>query len=160
MIIKGVLPVRYKTGRTPFGLWQDSYARMQTLSCLLIAIEYIFIYRLADYSKDITDLLLRFPEGLPLRKIVRHVYNAHNTFFDTISLEDVSRDVASYLQRRSKTPESPIEHAGTRGFYRLNPDSGGSRQLMLQFQEQQEESVEEQPESPTENPLDLFDGFF
>lgn len=88
------------------------------------------------------------------------MYNVHNTFFDAISLEDVSRDVASYLQRRSKTPESPIEHAGMRGFYRLNPKSGESRQLMLQFKEQQEEYIEEQKDFPTEEPLDLFDDFF
>lgn len=134
---------------------------MQMFSCPWIVNRiHIYIYRLADYSKDITNLLLRFPEGLPLRKIVRHVYNVHNTFFDAISLEDVSRDVASYLQRRSKTLESPIEHAGTRGFYRLNPNSGESRQLMLQFKEQQEEYIEEQKEPPTEESLDMFDGFF
>ncbi|WP_277821234.1 hypothetical protein [Palleniella muris] len=115
---------------------------------------------MADYSKDITELLLRIPDGLPLRKIVRHVYNAHNTFFETISMEDVSRDVASYLQRRSKTPGSPIERVGARGFYRLNPDSGESRQLMLQFREQEEENAVEQHEEEQKCSPGLFDDFF
>ncbi|MCM1077979.1 MAG: hypothetical protein NC344_02760 [Bacteroidales bacterium] len=115
---------------------------------------------MADYSKDITDLLLRVPEGLPLRKIVRHVYNAHNTFFETIPIEDVSRDVASYLQRRSKTPESPIERAGPRGVYRLNPYSCESRQLMLQFKEQEETENEEKPFDTVDASLNLFEDFF
>lgn len=115
---------------------------------------------MADYSKEIVDLLLRVPEGLPVRKIVRHIYNAHNTFFDTIPIEDVNRDVVSYLKRRSKTPESPIEHAGTRGVYRLNPNSGESRQLMLQFKEQEESGGQETGITVEDKSLDLFDGLF
>lgn len=111
-----------------------------------------------DYSKDIIDVLMRAPEGLTIRKIVRHVYNAHNTLFESADLEDVKRSVTMYLTTRSKTKSSPIQHTGQWGAYRLNPNSDFFRQMSLQFSDEEEE--EQYPSSATTlntpQELDLF----
>lgn len=114
-----------------------------------------------DYSQDIIDILLRAPEGLSIRKIVRHVYNAHTTLFESADLDEVKRFVTQYLTSRSKTLSSPIEHTGARGVYRLNPNSQESRHLMLDFKAF-EESEEEEPEikHTDEGIQDMFADFF
>lgn len=99
------------------------------------------------------------PEGLSIRKIVRHVYNAHNSLFETADLEEIKRSVTQYLVSRSKTPSSPIEHTGERGVYRLNPRSEESKELMLMFTDQEEQSPETNtPQQDTS--LDLFADYF
>lgn len=102
---------------------------------------------------------MKAPEGLPVRKIVRHVYNAHNTLFGTVDLEDVKRYVTQYLASRSKTPSSPIERTDKRGVYRLNPNSNAAVELMLQFSEQTEET-QLPAVSCADESLDLFGDFF
>lgn len=117
------------------------------------------ILTLSDYGKDIIELLLRAPEGLSIRKIVRHVYNAHNTLFETVSLDDVKREVKQYLTYRSKLPSSPIVHSGERGIYKLNPNSQESQQLMLQFKDESE-IIEEMPENDIDTSIDMFEGMY
>lgn len=97
-----------------------------------------------DFSKDIIEILLRAPDGLSIRKIVRHVYNAHNTFFETVDLEDVKREVSTFLASRSKSSKSLIVHTGVRGIYKLNLNTDEGKQLALQFTDEQ----------PTEKPSD------
>lgn len=112
---------------------------------------------MADYGKDIINILLQAPQGLSVRKIVRHVYNAHNTFFEHVELEDVRRDVTAYLQRKSKTASSLIERTDTRGVYRLNLESADAQELSLKFTDEpvlQEDKPEVEDDTP-----DLFSGF-
>lgn len=99
------------------------------------------------------------PDGLSIRKIVRHVYNAHNSLFETVDLEEVKRSVTQYLVSRSKTPNSPIEHTGERGVYRLNPRSEESQELMLMFREHEDEPMEPSMQQQ-DTSLDLFADFF
>ena len=114
-----------------------------------------------DYSKDIIDILARVPAGLSIRKIVRHVYNAHNSLFETVPLEEVKRDVTQYLTSRAKTASSPIEHAETWGVYRLKADYLAARQLELNFLNQEAETKEEEKEKQTvDTSLDLFEGMW
>lgn len=113
-----------------------------------------------DYSKDILDILLKAPEGLSIRKIVRHVYNAHNNLFETVDIEDVKRFVTQYLNSRSKTSSSPIERTGERGVYRLNEKSKESMELMLQFKEQNDEQVLEETVKYDADTADLFAGMY
>ena len=94
-------------------------------------------------------------EGLSVKKVARHVHNACNTFFATVSLEDVYNYVSFYLKSNSKSQGSIIERAGTRGGYRINLDSKDSRQLMLQFQEDDE--TEPTAKVVTDQSLELFD---
>lgn len=99
------------------------------------------------------------PDGLSIRKIVRHVYNAHNSLFETVDLEEVKRSVTQYLVNRSKTSNSPIEHTGERGIYRLNPRSEESQELMLMFRDHDDELSEPTMQQQDSTP-DLFADFF
>lgn len=115
-----------------------------------------------DYSTDIYNILLQAPNGLPIRKIVRHVYNANTTLFDTIDIEDVKRNVTAFLARKSKTKSSPIERTDVRGVYRLNPNSMMAQQLMLNFQDDVTETEAEETKKPEiENTIPgLFDEMY
>ena len=93
-------------------------------------------------------------EGLSVKKVARHVHNACNTFFATVSFEDVYNYVSFYLKSNSKSRGSIIERAGTRGVYRINLDSKDSQQLMLQFQENDE--TEPTAKVVTDQSLELF----
>ena len=75
---------------------------------------------MTDYSQDIIDILLHAPDGLPVRKIVRHVYNKHNTLFSTIPIEDIRRDVSATLSQSTRKRNSCFERAGRRGYYKIN----------------------------------------
>lgn len=93
---------------------------------------------MSNYGDDILRILSQVPEGLPVRKIVRHVYNAHHTLFAEVSLDDVRRDVTRYLASRARAQSSPIEHGERWGVYRLNPNSDVFRTLRLQFSDEAE----------------------
>ncbi len=93
-------------------------------------------------------------DGLSLAKIVRHVYNASNTFFETVVFEDVYRYVFSWLQKNTKSADSLVEKT-ERGIYRLNLNSKTSSQLFLQFVDQEEVQKEEKPQ--VDLSLSLFD---
>ncbi len=93
-------------------------------------------------------------EGLSVQKIAHHVFNASNTFFETVSLEEVHRYVQQYLLRNSRHSDSIIESTGTRGIYRINEKSSASQQLMLMFSD--EEPQAENPKPVIDQSLSLF----
>lgn len=74
-------------------------------------------------------------EGLPLRKIVKHVYNAVNSLFEPVDFSDVRRFVHNFIRRNCKGPGSVIKNAGKRGYYRLNVRSEKARALMSRLEE-------------------------
>lgn len=99
-----------------------------------------------DYEKKILKVLAAAgKDGLSVQNIVFHVYNASNTFFDTVNFEDVQRYVRQYLQRNSRNNDSIIERTEVRGFYRINEKSSDSRQLMLVFSDEEQEAEEKKP---------------
>jgi hypothetical protein len=86
-----------------------------------------------SYEKDIFNVLQEAGDtGLTVRKIVRHIYNAHNSFFETASESDISRAVQRYLTYHSKRPGDTIVKVGY-GRYRLNMRSSATKELMLKF---------------------------
>jgi len=93
-------------------------------------------------------------EGLSVQKIAHHVFNASNTFFETVSLEEVHRYVQQYLLRNSRHSDSIIESTGTRGIYRINEKFSASQQLMLMFSD--EEPQTEDPKPVIDQSLSLF----
>lgn len=103
---------------------------------------------------------MRAPEGLSIRKIVRHVYNSHNSLFETVELEDVKRDVTQYLASQSKNSSSPIERTSERGVYRLNPTEQTNIQLMLDFKEEEKKGEEETTPTSIDTSLDMFEGMY
>ncbi|MCI6473791.1 MAG: hypothetical protein MSA31_09085 [Bacteroidales bacterium] len=88
---------------------------------------------MADYTQDIIDILLHAPDGLPVRKIVRHVYNKHNTLFSSTPIEDIRRDVSATLLQSTRRHNSCLERAGRRGYYRISRNR--VTELSLQFSE-------------------------
>jgi len=91
-------------------------------------------------------------EGLSVQKIARHVYNASNNFFETISFEEVYRSVQYFLLKNSRSSDSLIENFGRRGIYRLNKNSAELQQLFFLF-----EDNEEEPQAPSaDQSLSLF----
>lgn len=58
-------------------------------------------------------------DGLQVRKIARHVYNASNTFFSDVSFESVYISVSQYLNRESKR-RNPLVVKVSRGVYAAN----------------------------------------
>ena len=87
-----------------------------------------------QYDKEILKVLVEAGDaGLSVQKISRHVYNACNTLFNTISYSDVHDYVLQYLQRNTKNPNSIITRSDVRGIYRINTSVDDGRQLMLQF---------------------------
>lgn len=105
------------------------------------------IYRQAmgnRYETDILRILTEAgPQGMPLRKLVLHVYNQNASLFGSPDYDEVYRHVCQFLRRHSQTPRSLVEHMDEWGRYRLNLSrSPQAQQLMLQFTEEQDEEPE------------------
>lgn len=97
------------------------------------------------YEKDIFIVLKEAgAAGLSVRKIARHIYNAHNSFFETASKEDIHRAVQRYLDYHSKRQRGPIEKVSY-GTYRLNMKSKTTRELMLKFDDDDNETACSKP---------------
>ena len=109
---------------------------------------------MVNYDREILRVLVEAgSEGLPVRKISRHVHHACNSFFDEIDFDELHHYVSQFLLRNSKNPESLIEKTD-RGVYHLNMKNTQTQQLMLEFKEQPQEE-------PTEAPVkDLSLGLF
>ena len=110
---------------------------------------FLIIYQIklvAGYDQKILKVLAEAgADGLSIQKIVYHVYNSSNTFFETVSLEEVHRYVRQFLQRNSKNKDSMVESTGVRGVYRINEKSSDSQQLMLMFSDEIQEAEEKKP---------------
>lgn len=107
------------------------------------------------YEQDIIDLLVKVGEaGLPLMSIVKHVFNAHNSFFEPIKEQNVYQSVRSYMIKNSSSIYS-LFLKGEDGKYKLNPNSSSATALMLQFLDDEEEMATEKP--ATEEPMLPFD---
>ncbi len=105
------------------------------------------------YEQDIIDLLVKVGDaGLPLMSIVKHVFNAHNSFFEPIKEQNVYQSVRSYLIKNSSSAYS-LFVKGVDGKYRLNKKSSSATALMLQFSDDEEnvvadKEVKEEPMLP------------
>lgn len=109
-----------------------------------------------NLQQEILRVLLEAgPEGLPVKKISRHVYNACNNLFNHVDYADVHQRVVQYLSKASKSPYSAICHGQRRGWYQLNPGAKETHHLMLEFQEEQEANAKEDDKG--ELSLSLFD---
>jgi len=106
------------------------------------------------YEQDILNLLVEVGDvGLPLMSIVKHVFNAHNTFFEPVKEQNVYQSVRSYMIRNSSSKYS-LFIKGEDKKYRLNPNSSKISALKLHFIEDEEDNVEKKE---IEEPLLPFD---
>lgn len=111
-----------------------------------------------DYGQDITRILCEAgDDGLPVRKIVRHIYNLHNGLFDSTSYEEINKKVLTFIQKNSKTPNGILEKTGKWGHYRINKDSNRASQLMLEFDKEYDTGLPEaERKEGKDNSLSLF----
>ena len=74
---------------------------------------------MADYSKDIINVLEQFPEGLPIRAIAKYV----------------KKNVTNFLVSRSRSRNSSIVRTEKRGVYKLERrvPKTGEQPLNLKF---------------------------
>ncbi|GAB6963394.1 hypothetical protein JCM17724A_21430 [Prevotella fusca JCM 17724] len=97
-----------------------------------------------QYDKEILRVLAEAGnEGLSVRKISRHVYNACNSLFNPIEQEEVHRYVQLYLLKNCKTVGSIFEKT-RKGVYRLNKANQTTQRHLLLFRDE-EEIAEEKP---------------
>jgi hypothetical protein len=111
------------------------------------------------YDQQIFHILTQVGErGISGALLAKHLYNQNCTFFSQPDLQELQQYVRQFLFRNSRSPQSLLENAGRRGYYRLNTgNSADARQLMLQFSEDEEESESTfQKTSPKDFSLSLF----
>lgn len=110
-----------------------------------------------DYHQEILRILIEADcEGLSVKKIVNHVYNACNSLFAPIAYDSVYKAVVQDLITHAKKPNSLIVRTAKRGTYRINTENPLSNQLLLQFKEHNEEE-RNMEEIKKEKPLNLFE---
>lgn len=98
-----------------------------------------------NYEQLILQILAEAgQDGLSVKKIARHVYNATNGFFSEEAYEDVRVRVRQYLQRQSTRKDGFIRRL-SHGVYQLDFQTKEASQLMLQFKEDRNEPVHPQP---------------
>ena len=96
--------------------------------------------------------------GISVQKLSRHVFNATNSFFHPVQLQDVHDYVLQYLHRNSRSAAGLVARTGKRGVYRLNFNNQTWRQLVLDFVEKSADEPldEEADEAPADQSLTLF----
>ena len=115
------------------------------------------------YDEDILHILTAVgQQGIKLRKLAKHVYNMNCTLFSQPDFHEVLDYVHKYLIRNSRTPQSLIERAGKRGYYRLNARCSGAARLLLANYQKRGSDTAGNGDSEDEKPqvdlsLSLFD---
>ena len=86
------------------------------------------------YNNEILKVLAEAGnEGLSVKKIARHVHNAHNTLFSNVSFDEVYAYVGQYLKRNSKCVDSIIGRSDFPGVIGFNLPIKNYKQIMLQL---------------------------
>lgn len=106
-----------------------------------------------NYERLILQILAEAgQDGLSVKKIARHVYNATNGFFSEEAYDDVHLRVRQYLQRQTARKNGFVRRL-SHGVYQLDLKTKEARQLMLQFKKKDEPARQQ----PTEDKsLSLF----
>lgn len=110
-----------------------------------------------NYDADIILVLKEAGEsGLSVLKITKHVFNVHNSFFESPDYEKIHLQVYSFV-RRNTTGNNPLLLKKKRGVYCLNPNSPRYKQLHFDFSivDTAKDSLPNEKPQKT-NILDLF----
>ena len=106
------------------------------------------------YEKDIFRVLHEAGDnGLSVRKVVRHVFNARNSFFQSADKNEISQAVQRYLAYHSRNSGDTGEKVGY-GRYRLNLKSKKTKAVLVKFFG--EKSEEKKTDRTQELSLNLF----
>ncbi len=93
-------------------------------------------------------------EGLPLKLIVRNVFNRSNSLFEPIDYKEVKTDIVKYLRKAVKGANPNILKSSN-GNYVFNQLNDTSIQLYIDFNHPIE-STESQSKISTDQSLSLF----
>ena len=89
-----------------------------------------------DLEADILQVLAEAgTEGLSVRKVARHVYNARHTMFDDLDYGSLHASVSRYLRYHADSKKSIIIHSAKRGHYTLDPKKPLVTQLKINFED-------------------------
>lgn len=109
-----------------------------------------------NYDHEVLRILAEAGDnGLSIKKIAMHVYNRVNGLFCTVDLDEVRRQVANYITRSTRQPDSIIERTEERGVYRINLKARETNQLQFDFKEYTDEPAEEKNDC-VDTSLSLF----
>lgn len=107
-------------------------------------------------EQQIVELLAKTGDkGLTCKKLAKHIYNANNSLFETVSFEDIYRELQAYLNKKTKTRYSYIEKTGEWGYYRLNEQK--LKEALGWIVEGECETPEEEKKPTIANYPSLFD---
>lgn len=97
------------------------------------------------------------PAGLPLRKIVKHVFNQENSLFAPVSISDVHGKVASYLRYHSHK-RGDMFLRPSHGRYALNRSNKRVRAILAEVGRKDDTDTANQATTPDPSwpLLDLF----
>lgn len=96
------------------------------------------------------------PEGLTLRKIVKHVFNLENSLFNPVSIVEVQRKVASYLRYHS-SKQGDMFLRPSHGRYALNRNNKMVKNILAGINGNQDDALSKSNTTDPNWPqLDLF----
>lgn len=110
------------------------------------------------YEQDILGLLCEAGDnGLSIKKLAKHVYNMHNTLFESVDFESVYNAVVAFVNKdkRSRTPL--LRKTDKWGHYALAYSDNKYSQLMFDFSDVEEEEEDDDAKYVTDKSLSLFD---
>jgi hypothetical protein len=109
------------------------------------------------YEQQILKILNDAGEnGLKVAKIARHVYNDCNTLFEPHSLEEIHKAVLAFLMKNAKSKDPLVEKLQW-GVYRLNTNSNRVCQLIMQFDEDNQQAERKSAAPSVDLTLSLFE---
>lgn len=96
-------------------------------------------------EQQIVELLAKAgTRGMTCKKLAKHLYNANNSLFETLSFDDIYRELQAYFYKKTKTRNSYIEKTGQWGYYRLNVEKlNTSLGWLIDYNDEEKEQAEE-----------------
>lgn len=112
------------------------------------------------YDRLIIEILMEAgSDGLTVRKVSRHVFNAVNGLFDEADIEAVHKLVRAFLLRHSKGGVSPALDRPKHGSYALNRRTAAGRALIERLLSEETDQLKPQG-SVQELSIPFDDDFF
>jgi hypothetical protein len=89
------------------------------------------------YDKQILQIFTEVgSRGISARLLAKHVYNMNCTLFEQPDIQQVVKEVKSFILRKSLSKRPILEHTGRWGYYRLNKRGiAYARQQMMEANE-------------------------
>lgn len=113
-----------------------------------------------NYEQDIIRILQEAGKnGLPVKKIAKHVYNMRNGLFNTISYDEVYKDILAYINKNNKSRHPLLKKTGKWGYYSLSNYLEAARLQTFNFDAVEEDSDDDSSKviNTEDLSLSLFD---